>query len=352
MRIDAMRRQLEASGLDALAVTNPANIRYLCGATVGRGVLFVTPDQAYLVTHFVDTEDAQKRSRDVEVVRYHAYGGEVTGQLGALPESDRYRTVGFEADHLPVSQLEAFRAQMPDAEFRPTSGVVERLRGVKDEDEIGLLRRACEMADAAMSRAVNRLREGVTEREVALDIDAFMRAQGADSIAFLLLQFGARSSLPHGEPLETPLRRGNFVLIDIGPAIDGYNADLTRTFVYGRAGERQRAVYETVRRAQEASLEAVRPGAVSEEIDVISRRIIDEAGYGEYYGHSLGHSISGGPNLVPGSRETLEPGNVITVEPGIYIPDWGGVRIEDTVLVTESGHETLTHYPKELQEIG
>jgi Xaa-Pro aminopeptidase len=297
----------------------------------------------------VDLEDAQKRAHGVQVLRHAAFGGDVSGQLSAIPDGSRYRIIGFEADTLPVSQLEAFRSALPEADFRPTSGIVERLRGVKDAEEIALLRRACAIADATMERVADQLHEGITEREIALDIDAFMRAQGADSIAFLLIQFGARSSLPHGEPLDTPLRQGDLVLIDIGPAIEGYNADLTRTFIFGEANAKQCEVYETVLRAQMASLDAVRPGAVSEEVDAVSRRIIEDAGYGEYYGHSLGHSISGGPSLVPGSRVTLEPGNVVTIEPGIYIPDWGGVRIEDTVLVTESGHERLTHYPKELR---
>jgi Xaa-Pro aminopeptidase len=351
MRIAALRERMQTAGLDALAVTNAANIAYLTGASVGRAVLVVTRESAYLLTSFVDTEDAQKRARDVEVRQYTAFGGETSEQLAALPEASSYRVVGFEADTLSVTQLESFRAQLPNAEFRPTHGMVESVRAVKDAGEIELLRRACRIADRAMERAAERLREGVTEREIALDLDAFMKAEGADSIAFLLIQFGARSSLPHGEPLDTELHPGDMALLDIGPAIHGYNADLTRTFVFGNAGERQREVYETVLRAQRVSLEAVRPGATGEEIDAFSRRIIDDAGYGHYYGHGLGHSIQAGPSLAPGHTDVLQPGNVVTVEPGIYIPDWGGVRIEDTVLVTESGHETLTHYPKQLQEL-
>jgi len=351
MRIDALRERMQAAGLDALAVTNGPNITYLTGASVGRAVLVVTPENAYLLTSFVDTEDAQKRARDVEVRQYAAFGGETTKQLAALPEASSYGVVGFEADTLPVTQLESFRAQLPHAELVPTHGMVESVRAVKDAGETELVRRACDIADRAMERAAGRLREGVTEREIGLDIDAFMKAEGADSIAFLLIQFGARSSLPHGEPLGTRLQSGDMVLIDIGPAIHGYNADLTRTFVFGKADERQREVYDAVLRAQLASLEAVRPGATGEEIDAVSRRIIDEAGYGQYYGHGLGHSIQAGPSLAPGYTDVLQPGNVVTIEPGIYIPDWGGVRIEDTVLVTETGHEALTHYPKELQEI-
>src|SRR5437868_2423259 len=159
--------------------------------------------------------------------------------------------------------------------------MVERLRGVKDENELALLRRACAIADAAMERAVAELHEGVTERDIGLDIDSFMRRKGADSIAFLLIQFGARSSLPHGEPLKTPLQQGQFILIDIGPSIEGYNADLTRTFVFGKADDKQREVYDAVLRAQLAALEAVRPGATGDEIDAVSRRIIEEAGFGE-----------------------------------------------------------------------
>jgi Xaa-Pro aminopeptidase len=352
MRITALQEIVKDAGIDALAVTTQANIKYLCGATVGRAVLFVTPERAYLLTSFVDTEDAQKRARDVEVRQYAAFGGETTGQLSALPDAKAYRVIGFEADTLPVRQLESFRTQLPDVEFRATSGMVEGLRAVKDAEEIDLLRRSCGIADRAMHRAAARLREGVTEREIGLDMDAFMKAEGADGIAFLLIQFGARSSLPHGEPLDTQLRSGDMVLIDIGPSINGYNADLTRTFVIGKADERQREVYGTVLRAQMASLDAVRPGARGEEIDAVSRRIIDEAGYGQYYGHGLGHSIQAGPSLAPGFADTLQTGNVVTIEPGIYIPDWGGVRIEDTVLVTESGHEALTHYPKEMQELG
>jgi Xaa-Pro aminopeptidase len=228
---------------------------------------------------------------------------------------------------------------------------VDALRAVKDVGELELLRQACAIADAAMERAVDLLREGITERELALDIEALMRASGADGIAFNLIQFGVRSALPHGEPLATPLEAGQFVLIDIGPRIDLYNADLTRTVVFGRAGEEQRRVYDAVLRAQLASLEAVRPGATGEEVDAVSRRIIESAGYGEYYGHSLGHAIAGGPMLAPGHAERLQPGNVVTVEPGIYIPELGGVRIEDTVLVTDHGYERLTHYPKVLREI-
>src|SRR5579875_3221962 len=237
MRIAALQERIQDAGLDALAVTSAANISYLTGTSVGRAVLVVTPESAYLLTSFVDTEDARRRARDVEVRQYTAFGGETSRQLAALPEASSYKVVGFEADVLPATQLEAFRAQLPDAELVPTHGLVESLRAVKDTDEIELLRRACSIADRAMERGAERLREGVTEREIALDLDAFMKAEGADSIAFLLIQFGARSSLPHGEPIDTRLRAGDIALFDIGPAIQGYNADLTRTFVFGKADE-------------------------------------------------------------------------------------------------------------------
>ena len=277
MRLEALQNDIRQRGLDALAVTNPAHIRILCGAHVGRAVLFVSPDDAVLIAHFVDLEDARKHAQGVDVVEFTAMGGETNSQLAVLPNAERFHKVGFEAAYLPVAQLESFRKQMPNAEFVPVSGMVERLAGVKDAGELDTLRRACRIADDAMALAVEQLHEGVTERDVALTIDTFMRKAGATSISFLLLQFGARASLPHGEPLDTPLRHGDYVLIDIGPAIDGYYADLTRTFVFGKADERHREVYDTVLRAQFATLDAVRPGATGNDVDAVSRKIIGDA---------------------------------------------------------------------------
>lgn len=210
------------------------------------------------------------------------------------------------------------------------------------------MRLASAINDAGMRHIRNYLKPGVTEQEIAIEAEYFLRRAGAEQIAFLLVQFGSNSALPHCLPTERKLRRGDLILLDWGPVYCGYPSDVTRTWVIGEPSAEQRRIHDLVRRAQEAALAALRPGMLGKEADAVARAIIAAEGYGEAFHHRLGHGMAVGPDLNPLSEDVLEVGTAFSVEPGIYLPGWGGVRIEDTVVMTEEGGEALDHIEKEL----
>ncbi len=341
-RLDQLRDALPRAGVEALLVSKPANIRYLCGATGTACELLVTADDALLFTGFVDSTQNAETARDVTHLRRTHGPTDVAANVRGL------RRIGLEAHVLTYAAYTAYQAAMPQTEIVPTTGLVEQLRWVKDDAELALIERAMAINDLGIQYAREHARAGVTEFDLAVGIERTMREAGADGLAFLIVQFGENAAKPHHRHSERALRRGDFVLCDIGALYHGYGSDTTRTFVFGEASERQRIVYEAVRAAQQAALDAVRAGVPAADVHEASRAVIAEAGYNDYYGHGVGHGINEGPSLGPQSTHDLQAGNVVTIEPGIYIPGWGGVRIEDTVVVTEGGCRPLTALPKEL----
>ncbi len=349
-RLLRLREELAAAGLEGFLVTRPENVFYLSGFTGSAGFLLVTPEQAFLFTDGRYTEQAQQEAPGWEVL--------VSQDLFPknLPAVCRARGLGFlafEKDHLTYHQYEVLREALPGVALAPTSGLVEKLRLVKDEEEIALIREAAQVTAAAFSSFLEHARCGQTEQEAAAAAEFFIRRQPSCSLAFeTIVAAGERSALPHGVASSRVLGRGDLVVVDLGARFKRYAADLTRTVCFGSPSADQRRVYEAVAAAHARALEAVRPGVTAGEVDARARTCLEEAGYGSYFTHALGHgvgiSVHEDPRLAPGQETVLEPGMVVTVEPGVYLPGWGGVRIEDTVLITPDGCEVLTPVPRAL----
>lgn len=343
-RMDRLRDEMRCQGLPALLVTKSPNIRYLCDATGTACELLVTADEALLYSGFVDiTQNAETAHGVTQLRRTHA--PEDIARAAAARGINR---IGVEAHVMPQATFAAYSAAMPGVEIVPTTGLIEQARWVKDEDEVALIQRGMAINDLGVQYLRDYAREGITEFALAAGVERTMREAGADRLAFLLIQFGENAAKPHHNHSQRPLRRGDFILCDIGAVCAGYGSDTTRTFVFGEATERQQEVYETVRLAQLAALDAARAGARAADVHEASRVVIAAAGFDDYYGHGVGHGINEGPSLSPQSPHILESGNVVTIEPGIYIPGWGGVRIEDTIVIRADGHSNLAGSPKDL----
>ncbi|PZN13494.1 MAG: Xaa-Pro dipeptidase [Bacillota bacterium] len=354
-RLERLRRRMAEENLEGLLVGSPANRRYLSGFTGSSGWLLITADRAELWTDFRYLEQAAAQAPGFEIVRHEP---DVYRHLGRRIQELGLGRLGFERDHLTYAQWERLRGALPEkVEMVAVGGWIEELRRIKDPAEIAAIRQAARIADEALLEVLADLRPGVTEREVALQLEFAMRRRGAEGVSFdLIVASGPRSALPHGTASDRVIEAGDFVTIDYGALYGGYASDCTRTVVVGPAGERQRRIYDIVLEAQRRALAAVRPGATGAEVDRAARAVIEEAGYGDHFGHATGHGVGlevhEGPRLAANGRDdVLAPGMVVTVEPGIYLPGWGGVRIEDLVVVTENGGEILTRVTKEFLQL-
>jgi Xaa-Pro aminopeptidase len=347
-----------------MLVTDLINVRYLSGFTGSNAALLVFADShdAVLATDGRYRTQAAQQAPDLEVAIERACGRYLAERAAVV----RARRVGFESHVVTVDGYDALSAALGDAggttELVRASQTVEALREIKDAGEVALLRLACEAADAALADLIDRggLRPGRTEREVGRELEALMLDHGADGVSFeTIVASGANSAIPHHRPTEAVLAAGDFVKIDFGALVGGYHSDMTRTFVLGKAGKAaawQLEVYQLVAEAQRAGREALQPGADLRDVDAAARLVIADAGHGEHFGHGLGHGVGLQIHEAPGigatAAGTLRAGSVVTVEPGVYLPERGGVRIEDTLVVAgeTSGHapELLTRFPKEL----
>lgn len=343
------REYLVASNIEALLILKPENRRYVTGFTGSAGLALVTPAEILLAVDFRYEAQAAAEAPECTVVRG---GRDPLAALSSVLKDRTPRTIGFEAEFVPYAQVGRLREKLAPAELVPLA-TVDRLRWVKDAAEIAAIAAAVEIADGALAHLLKVLRPGVSERAAALELETFMRRAGAERVAFeTVLASGPRSALPHGRASERVMGAGEFVTVDFGAMWQGYCSDCTRTVVLGNADERQRHVYGVVLDAQRQALAMIRAGVACRDVDARARSVIDAAGFGEAFGHSLGHGVGlevhEGPRLAPQEDAVLEPGMVLTVEPGIYLPGWGGVRIEDLIVVVEDGCRILTHAPKEL----
>lgn len=336
----------------AALVTGAAARRYLTGFSSSAGVVVVTPSGGFFFTDFRYIEKAQKTVKSCTVVE----SKKTAEQVGELLKNLGVKNLLVETRNLTLSDLSNWQTKLPEIEISKEDTLDQqlmRMRAVKEEAELQNIRAAQSITDAAFSHILTVIKEGKTEREIALELEFFLRKNGSEGVAFdTIAVSGKNSSLPHGVPTEKPLQKGDFLTMDFGAVVNGYCSDMTRTVAIGAVDEEQKRVYETVLEAQTAAFEVLRADVSGKAVDRAARDVIAAAGYGEAFGHSLGHSVGleihESPVASPSTEERLCEGTVITVEPGIYLPERFGVRIEDMVFVTREGYENLTQSPKEL----
>lgn len=333
-------------------IHNPSNIFYLSGYT-GEGLLLVAPGLYAVITDFRYVEAAQKQCPGFAVHTVRAGVSHVQVAYELL-ENAGIKSVAFEDNIVTVRGMKEIQQAMPGVSFTPLDFKVEKLREVKDDDELRCIEHACDITCQAFEYICGYIAPGRTERDVQLALDYKMLQLGAYGLAFsTIVASGENGSLPHAVPGDRVIEEGDMVTIDFGARVDGYDADMTRTVAVGQPSDKMRKIYEIVLRAQETAQAAIAPGVPAAEIDKIARDIITEAGYGECFGHSTGHGVGidihEQPRVSSRSDQILTPGNIITVEPGIYVPGLGGVRIENTCAVTETGGRALCGASKELR---
>ena len=349
-RLVKLRQKMAEQNLPALLVTQPLNRIYMSGFGGSAGSLFITAERAVLLVDFRYVERATQEAPDFEVVRANPSAFmELLSSLLSESGSDK---LGFESAHVTHAEYAAWTEKMPASSLVPTKGLVEGLRMFKSADELAAIREAVRIADGAYDHLKRTIRPGMTEKQIAWDLEVWMRTHGAEGIAFpFIVASGPNGAMPHALASDREIREGESVTVDMGATVRGYNSDITRTFCLGHADEQFHKIYDIVLHAQETTERSLKPGVSGKEGDACARDIIAAAGYGEQFGHGLGHGVGlavhEGPGLGLLSTDTLAPQQVATVEPGIYIPGWGGVRIEDMVLITEDGTEVLTQATKD-----
>ncbi|WP_442601532.1 M24 family metallopeptidase [Paenibacillus sp. KN14-4R] len=349
IRIDDLRVQLREQQLDGLLITGGSNRRYITGFTGSAGVALVTLDQAILITDSRYTEQAGKQAPSFEIIQFKS---SFTEQIGIECEKHGVQKLGFEQDHMTFTNYSAYKDHVK-AELIPVSGYIEKIRMVKSEEEIQFIRTAAGIADATFSHILNFIQPGKSEKDVANEMEMFMRKQGADCSAFdIIIASGYRGAYPHGVASTKLIENGDMVTLDFGAYYRGYRSDLTRTIAIGEPLAQLQEVYNIVLEAELQTIALLKPGVPCKDIDTFAHHYIDEKGYGKNFGHGTGHAIGldihEEPFFSTKSEKVLAAGMIMTVEPGIYLPGIGGVRIEDDVLITSTGSEVLTRSPKDL----
>lgn len=347
-RIDRLRAHFPEA--DAVLVTSEVNRFWAAGFATSAGAVIVTKKTAHFIA---DSRYIEAVTNKVTSMKSVPMLETVERETAKLIASLGAKRVAYEDAAMTVAEHEVYCKAMPEVELVPLGETLNRLRAVKDETEIAFVKRAQEITEKAFEELLPYIRKGVTEREVAKRLEILMLENGSDGPAFeTICVAGPNSSMPHGVPGDRPLAEGDFLTMDFGATCSGYKSDMTRTVAIGYVTEEMRRVYDTVLAAQTAAIDAVKAGVIGREIDKVARDIIAAAGYGDNFGHGLGHAygieIHESPRFSPRCAEEIPAGCLITVEPGIYLPGKFGVRIEDDILVTETGCLNLTHSPKTL----
>lgn len=350
----ALAAQLAAQRIDELLVTNLVHVRYLSGFTGDNAALSISKELVFsIATDSRFTTQVSQEVPDLPATINRNCAGALLSQI------EKPRRVGFEADYLSVSELDALaQAAGDDVQLVPVRGLIEKLRLVKDTQELQALRDVAQIGNQALEELIDaqELAVGRREIEVAADLEYRMRKLGSEKPSFdTIVATGANAAMPHHTADSTVIREGDLVTIDFGAQMNGYNSDMTRTFVMGHADSFAQEIYSVVLEAQRQGIAAVRSGVTGKEVDQAARDVITQAGFGEHYIHSTGHGVGmevhEGPAASSSSEDELNKGMTLTVEPGIYIPGRGGVRIEDTLIITSAEPEVITQYPKELMVI-
>lgn len=349
--LDRLRAAMAAKGLDALLVSDATNVGWLTGFTGSFGRVLVTSSNTRFVTDSRYTLQAREQVSNMEIATFASpvNGDEFVAQQA---KDLGIQKLGFEAATTTYATYEKMREKMAGLDLVPAADLFAELRMVKSPDEIEKIRKACAIADACFGHLCRMIQPGMTEYDLQLELEFYLRRVGAGIAFEPIVVSGERSARPHGKASEKILHVGDFVTMDFGAQVDGYNSDLTRTIVVGEATDRHREIYNQVLKAEVACIEAMKPGMLAREVDAMARMILDEKELASYFGHGLGHGLGrlvhDAGRMGAMSEDVLAVGQVWTVEPGVYLPGFGGVRIEDDVVVTETGVEVLTSSPKEL----
>lgn len=353
-RIANAQALMRSRGIDALMVFSPDNLRYLTGYTGEAACGILAGHSLHLITDYRFIEQANAECLHCTVVCRDRENTSLPEAIGEVLGNHDMANVAIESEYLSFDLFTTIQRHYKRLMLIPSKGIVEGLRARKDEWELAQIGKAAAIADQALEQLLAQIRPGVTERDLARELDYLMRAGGADELAFpIIVGFGENSAKPHCVPGYRVLKQGDFVLIDFGAMVNGYRSDMTRTFVMGEPSAQQSAMMSTVLRAQEAAIAATRAGVAGRQADRAARDIIERSAFAQYAGEGLGHGVGlklhEYPFLGPRCEETLQSGYVVTIEPGIYIPGIGGVRYEDDVLVGADGARCLTHAPKFFQ---
>ena len=353
-RIDAIRNYLEQEKLDSFITINRKNVFYLSGYTGSNGLVYITPTKSIFVTDTRYQEQVKTEVQDYEILIQQSAPLEdllVKNLNGSFPNR-----LGFESQHLIHKTFKKFVDQFGMDKLVPTEGVVEKLRMIKTAPELELIKEAIRITETVFQEILNFIRPGITEKSVADEYEYLMKKKGASGASFeIIVASGYRGALPHGRASQKIIEKGDLIVIDVGSFYNEYASDMTRTVVVGKADEKQKEIYHLVQKANTTASKFPAPGKVINQMDQIARNIISEAGYGENFKHGLGHGVGLEvhelPKVYDKNEGTFQAGMVLTCEPGIYLPGWGGVRIEDMLLVTQDGAEVLNKTTKDIIEI-
>ncbi|WP_196138944.1 Xaa-Pro peptidase family protein [Aliikangiella sp. G2MR2-5] len=359
-RVNKLCAKLADSRFDALLINQVENVRYLSGfenSDPNVAFLIITQSDKYLITDYRYSQQAEKECPGFEIIERDRQKVSLGQQFELVCKQHNIRTLAFERNAMGYGMLKDIAAALKNIQLEAFAGWVEALRMIKDEFEISALKRAAAIADNTLAKLVEQMRPGMTEKDIALELEYQIQKAGSEGFAFATIMLaGERTSLPHGMPSEKTLDPGDLVTIDFGAVVDGYRSDMTRAFVVGEPSARQLQVYNTVKLAQQAGIEAVKAGIKGNIPYFASERVLSASEFAQHQGEGLGHGVGlflhEQPFLGPQCDILLEENMVITIEPGIYIPGWGGIRIEDDVIVTEDGCEIITKAPRDLIRIG
>lgn len=352
-RINKVRDVIKESEFDSLLIDSRVNRFYLTNFTGSAGRVLLTPEDEYFITDFRYTEQAANQTDGYKIVELNK---DVVESINGILKRDGTEKLGFEAKTVNYYQYGKYNDKFKDVELISTEDLIKDLRMVKEENEIEMIKKAIEISDKAYEHILDFIEPGMTEKEVALELEIFQKKLGGSKNAFdFIVASGKRSSMPHGVASDKVIKENELITLDFGTFYKGYCSDMTRTFVIGEATQKQKEIYNKVLEAQLAVIDKIKAGMSGVEADKIARDIIEDAGYGDNFGHGLGHGIGvevhEGPTASYKSEDVLKENSIVTDEPGIYIKDWGGVRIEDDLLITKDGCEVLNSSPKELIEV-
>ena len=360
MKINTLRQQVLIQEQSAVLIFSDINIRYLSEFSGHAATILVTDKVNYLITDYRYFEQAKEQATGFKVICRDRANQTLAALIVELLNQENCQTLFFESEHINVAQWQDMTAQIEQyTQIEQTislTGTVEKLRMIKSTEEIFYIKQAAAIADQALANILPLINAGITERELANELDYQMAKLGSEELSFAtILLFGERSALPHGIPSNRLLEQGDLILVDFGAVVNGYRSDMTRTFVFGQADTKQKHIYQLVQSAQQAAIAKLTEGVSGEYLYQQSANILLNSDYKDYAGEGLGHGVGlqlhEQPFLGPDCKIAIEQGCVITIEPGIYIPDWGGIRIEDDVVITENGVEILNKSPKELIEL-